>query len=146
MDLSKLNTYRTLLPSILERVLNDEGASLLEASVIKYMNLGKNPDVRHKSQSDKIYINTGKLARSFKRTQATNFFKVTSSLDSTKLEYGSNIIYARIHEYGSGSLQRPKNIPSRHYFEPGMQYFNDNFLPKLVDKFIKELLEKIGLQ
>ena len=105
------------------------------------------------STNTRLEINTGNLFRSFSRGGVGNIHKVTINGGLYQLEYGSNLPYARIHEYGGfieskGKMHKffwrkfaeTKNtyfrylalhvkekggvtIPKRPYFAPALQKF-----------------------
>ena len=108
------------------------------------------------STNAKIEINTGGLFRSFSRGGVGNIFKTSSTGNFYQLEYGSNLPYAAIQEYGGfikskGKMHKyfwarfaeTKNtyfknlalhvqkkggvqIPKRPYFAPSVSKFKSN--------------------
>lgn len=89
------------------------------------------------STSTKLAINTGKLFRSFARGSEGNVYKVQESSGIFELEYGSDLPYAKIHEYGGrieakvevSSVKRKKKTTTmaqyfwRKYIETNVKYF-----------------------
>lgn len=63
------------------------------------------------STNTKLEINTGKLFRSFSRGSIGNIHKVSVNGGLYQLEYGSNLPYAKIHEYG-GVIKAIKKVSS----------------------------------
>jgi len=52
------------------------------------------------STSSKLAVNSGTLFRSFSKGQAGNVFRVSQNGDNFEAEYGSNLPYARVQEFG----------------------------------------------
>jgi phage gpG-like protein len=124
------------------------------------------------STSSKLAINSGTLFRSFTKGQPGNVFKVTQEGDNFVAEYGSNLPYARIQEYGGfirskgnmhkyfwaryAETQQPYfrnialsvqkkggvNIPARPYFRPAVQKLSQD------TKFANDIKQQviIGIQ
>ena len=77
------------------------------------------------STNAKIEINTGGLFRSFSRGGVGNIFKTSSTGNFYQLEYGSNLPYARIHEYG-GFIESKGKMHKyfwARYYETKRNYF-----------------------
>lgn len=67
---------------------------------------------------------TGKLFRSFtpNRPSLENVYQLKVTNDGFELVYGSNVIYAAIHEYGGKAGKGGKAaIPARPYFNPAIE-------------------------
>jgi hypothetical protein len=119
------------------------------------------------STNTKLEINTGKLFRSFSRGSIGNIHKVSVNSGLYQLEYGSNLPYARIQEYGGFIRSKGKmhkyfwakfaetkqsyfknlalhvekkggvTIPKRPYFEPALQRFKSS------NKYQEEIKAKV---
>lgn len=105
------------------------------------------------SASNRLQTQTGNLFRSFVPRQLGNINKISATGESLELEYGSNLVYAKIHEFGGRIRTKGKmegffwhkfretklkyyrnialkirhtggvDIPARPYFRPAMERF-----------------------
>jgi phage gpG-like protein len=68
--------------------------------------------------TDKLYVNTGRLARSFAPFAREGVLR----MKGLSVEYGTKVPYAAIHEYGgrAGRLGRAR-IPARPYIRPAVK-------------------------
>jgi phage gpG-like protein len=103
------------------------------------------------STSSKLAINSGTLFRSFSKGQPGNVFRVSQNGDNFEAEYGSDLPYARVQEFGGFIASKGRmhkyfwakfaetkqpyfrnialsvqkkggvNIPARPYFNPAVQ-------------------------
>ena len=108
------------------------------------------------STSSKLAINTGALFRSFTKGQPGNVYKVTQQGSIFELDYGSDLPYAKIQEYGGFIMSKGNmhkyfwakyaeskqpyfrnialsvqkkggvKIPARPYFRPAVQKFSQD--------------------
>ena len=55
---------------------------------------------------------------------------ITHIAGSDGVDVGTNVVYAAIHQFGSGALERPKNIPARPFL--GLDDNDDDAIEGLV--------------
>jgi phage gpG-like protein len=124
------------------------------------------------STSSKLAINSGTLFRSFSKGQPGNVFKVSQNGDNFEAEYGSDLPYARVQEFGGFiaskgqmhkyfwakfaetkqpyfknialSVQKKGgvNIPARPYFNPAVEKLRND--GKFASNIRQEVI--IGIQ
>ena len=124
------------------------------------------------STSSKLAINSGTLFRSFSKGQTGNVFKVSQNGDNFEAEYGSDLPYARVQEFGGFIASKGRmhkyfwakfaetkqpyfrnialsvkkkggvNIPARPYFNPAVQRLSQD------TKFATDIKQQviIGIQ
>lgn len=166
-----LNRIRSQIPGIIKQVFTQEAPTLIEASIGTNFEDGAKGD--GPSTSTKLYIGTGQLARSLKKGDKNNIFNFSMTENEIKLEYGTKLQYAKIHETGGFIKSKGRmasffwakfyetkspyyrnlalkvmkvggvNIPPRPYLEPGFKLFNEKYLPMLLDSMIKKIIEII---
>lgn len=104
-------TAQILEPMLAERVLNQ-------------MNSGTAPPGRN--TTGKLYIRSGLLSGSWRVGNAGNATTITSDGDGVHIRWGSDVVYARVHEYGGGNA-----IPPRPYLTPAAKELEAAMLPIL---------------
>ena len=124
------------------------------------------------STSSKLAINSGTLFRSFSKGQPGNVFRVSQNGDNFEAEYGSDLPYARVQEFGGFIASKGRmhkyfwakfaetkqpyfrnialsvqkkggvNIPARPYFNPAVQRLSQD------TKFATDIKQQviIGIQ
>jgi phage gpG-like protein len=85
----------------------------------------KNPDVGIGS----LRVITGNLARSFDKNAKGNIFEVKKSQNDIELNYGSNLPYALIHEFGGKA--NLAILPKRPYFYDGINKWKKKYQKKM---------------
>jgi len=128
-----------------------------------------------KSKGSPLSSVTGKLFQSFIKNNPYNIYRVTGSDDNLELEYGTKLIYARIHEEGGfikskgkmqwfafGKFKETKspfwqrigasivknggvNIPKRAYFKPALKDWEQNGKPEYKKRIIKDIINEINI-
>lgn len=128
-----------------------------------------------KSKGAPLSSVTGKLFQSFIKNNPNNIYRVTGSDDNLELEYGTKLIYARIHEEGGfikskgkmqwfafGKFKETKspfwqrigasivkkggvNIPKRAYFKPALKDWEQNGKPEYKKRIIKDIINEINI-
>lgn len=100
-DRSRLDTRITNLEKRLNVELEswaEQAIYLFHAYVEEHFNEGKRPGVF--SKSDKLYVNSGRLTQSFVPQRFGSLAGVEVTSNGLRIRLGTDIIYARIHEYG----------------------------------------------
>ena len=90
--------------------------AIIQVYVEEHFHAGQRPGPRN--LTDKLYVNTGRLARSFAPFAREGVLRVKG----LNIEYGTRVPYAAIHEYGgrAGRLRRAR-IPARPYLRPAIK-------------------------
>lgn len=127
-----------------------------------------------KSKTAKLSSVSGKLFQSFIKGNTNNIFRVKGDKDSLELEYGTKLIYARIHEEGgfikskgkmqwfaaaqyketkspfwakiTGAIIRDGgiNMPKRAYFKPAVKDWEANGKPEFKKRIVTEIVKELN--
>ena len=84
-----LQRFPAFIQANLGKYIKNAGSTGGEKSVATVFNTG-----------NKLYSVSGKLFQSFIKGNVNNIYKVTQNGSSYNLEYGTKVVYAKIHEYG----------------------------------------------
>lgn len=96
------------------------------------MKLGSLDDKRKKNPNvgvGSLRVITGNLARSFDKNGIGNIFEVKRTAVGIDLNYGSNLPYALIHEFGGKANHAV--LPKRPYFFDGLNKWKKKYQRKL---------------
>lgn len=94
-----------LLPQVLEDITKQQ-AFRVQAHIGDHMrNVGKGSAV-YPNDTDQLQVVSGRLYKSFLPNKPDNIFRRKGSSGKFGIEYGSKVIYARIHEEG-GTINHP---------------------------------------
>ncbi|MCY4123519.1 MAG: phage virion morphogenesis protein, partial [Acidobacteria bacterium] len=93
------------------RAMFDAVGQLLVASTINRFARGVGPDGKAWKPSRRAVEEGGQtlVDKAFLRNS------ITHVASAGGVDVGTNVIYAAIHQFGSGGLERPKNIPARPF-------------------------------
>ncbi len=115
-------------------------ASILQSYVERNFHAGMRPGLRlergrvvgrgQRNRTNKLYRNTGRLARSFVPRSRENILR----LDGDAIVYGTRVPYAAVHEYG-GSRVRP-----RPFISPAVKAATRE---RILDQVVSQLLRVI---
>jgi len=127
-----------------------------------------------KAKSAKLSSVSGKLFQSFIKGRPNNIYRVTGDKDNLELEYGTNLIYARIHEEGgfikskgkmqwftafqykqtkspfwakiTGAIIRDGGIkiPKRAYFKPALKDWEASGKPEYKKRIVTEIVKELN--
>lgn len=165
--MKQLNDYKTLINQSITKSF-DKVPDLLFKSVSKYIaDKGDYP-----SSSKLIRSNSGRLLKSLQPGNVDNLYSLVVSNGNIKITYGTKVPYALIHEEGGTITSKGKmhkyfwamyyktkqnyyknlairvsqgkslKIPKRPFLKPGIEDFNEKYLPKIVDEFVANILNK----
>lgn len=128
-----------------------------------------------KSKGSLLSSVSGKLFQSFIKNNKNNIYRITGSEGDLELEYGTKLIYARIHEEGGfikskgkmqwfafGKFKETKspfwqklgaaiiknggvNIPKRAYFKPAFKEWEQTAKPEYKKRIVKEIINEINI-
>ncbi len=117
---------------IVGEVLNDAFPTI-DVYIEDNMNLGMRPKAGN--FTDKLYVNTGRLKRSFTVGASESIQELKVGSNGVELRYGTNVPYAVFNELGT------KHIKARPFLAPSVfEYFN-NDIPKLEQEITERLIE-----
>lgn len=141
-----INEFRTMLPTLFKEIFVQQAPSLLYASIAQnWKDAGGR--TRTPNTTTQLRIQSGRLARSFRPNANENIFEFNDKDGNYSITIGSKVEYAAIHEYGGkAGRNHASTIPARPYVKPGIDIFNNKYLPQLVDKFLKKVMETINGQ
>lgn len=106
-----------LLPSVLEDVTKQQ-AFLVQAHIGDRMrNVGKGSAV-YPNTTEQLQVVSGRLYKSFIPGKQDNIFRRRGSSGKFAVEYGSKVIYARIHEEG-GTINHPGSSKRQAWMSGG---------------------------
>ncbi len=115
-------------------------ASVLQAYIERYFHEGMRPGLRRKggrivgrgakNTTDKLYRNTGRLARSFVPRSRENILR----LDGDAIVYGTRVPYAALHEYGGGRMRE------RSFLRRGLRdAMRERMLEMIIDEMVRNV-------
>jgi len=93
-----------------ERMFDEIGA-LVAASVVDRFERGRGPDGRRWTPSRRAVEQGGRTLVDRARLRDS----VTHVARRDGVDIGTNVVYAAVHQFGSGDLARPKGIPARPF-------------------------------
>ena len=93
------------------QVAFDEAGQILVASTVLRFERGTGPDGEPWKPSRRALEEGGQTLVDSARLR--NSMTHVASADG--VDVGTNVVYAAIHQFGSGDLEKPKNIPSRPF-------------------------------
>jgi phage gpG-like protein len=167
LETQNINKVRSSIAQIIRDTFTKDVPSLLQTSVGMFMNKGKRPE--GKSKSDKLYIGTRRLYNSLMARNPENIYQLSLNDNQIDITYGTKVPYASIHETGGFIASKGRmhkyfwakyyetkspyykylalkvkkqggvDIPARPYLNPGMEYFNEKMMPKVVENMIKKI-------
>lgn len=94
----------------LRPALEQVGEHILSETLERF-DTSTTPDGSPWQPSQRVLKHNGKTLLDTGRLQGS----VTYKADTQSVQVGTNLDYAAIHQFGSGSLEKPKNIPARPY-------------------------------
>lgn len=166
----KVNDYRVIVSQALTDTFEKKAPKLLQEAVSSF--IGKKGG--YPSGSNKLRTNSGRLLDSLNVGSSENIFEVEIKNDKIVYEYGTKVPYALIQEEGGTIQPTEKmvkffwakyystketyyrnlalrakagksfRIKSRPFLNPGIAKFEEESLPKLIDEFVKEVLNKLA--
>ena len=93
-----------------ETVFDAIGTSL-RTSTVKRFEEEKTPDGDPWPPSQRVLLKGGQTLTDTARLRNS----ITHVATAEQVEVGTNVVYAAIHQFGSGDLEKPKNIPERPF-------------------------------
>lgn len=117
---------------IVEGVLNDAFPTL-EVYIENNMNEGTRP--KQGNLTDKLYVNTGSLKRSFTVGASESIQELKVGNNGVELRYGTDVPYAVFNELGT------KYIEPRPFLNPAVKEFFDTDLQDLEQTITERLAE-----
>ncbi len=98
---------------------------LLDLYVDSFMNLGMRPKAGN--FTDKVYVNTGKLKRSFSIGASESIQELTVNNSGIVLRFGTTVPYAIFNEKGT------RHIQARPFLDPAIEAYFDDDIADLQD-------------
>jgi len=89
------------------------------------------------------FVGNDGLEQSFKLGNKNNIY----THNGTKTQYGSNVVYAAIHEFGGKAGRNlASNIPARPYFRPAIAEWKKDFQLMFMIDFSNAVAKELGIE
>lgn len=102
-----------------------------------------NPNPTYPTGLDELQNVTGRLFRSFALNSPETLSEVIGDANGLEINFGSDVPYAAIHEYG-GKTEEGWKIPARQYFSKGIERFEQKDLDKLKNEIKQTLIVNLA--
>lgn len=130
-----LNRLKNEVNEIVREALQDS-FQILDLYIDDNMNLGMRPKAGN--STDKLYVNTGRLKRSFTIGASEGIQRLKVGSNGVVLEYGTRVEYGIFHELGTSRFKaRPFLIPAvQRYFDDDIEELENIVTDKLRRLFV----------